>query len=201
MKQKNLITAVIAAAVLILLPFHAFAFEEKTVFDTDEKSLVITNVSYVFDFEAAPAVVFEMNYTNKTADAKMAMTEYLLTVFQNGVQLQNTILPDEKYSELSDNYLTQIKDGTSIDFIEAFSLRDVTTELEINISDSLFGGTTQTYLLPLTGGVPAETTAAQEGAEAQEPAEEDWEAKYYSLMEKYNALQVKYAALLEAANE
>jgi hypothetical protein len=82
-------------------------------------------------------------------------------------------------------------------FAELYKLNDETSPVEVEISDSLFGGSKVTFTIDPTrllyGNEIMGTEASAEDQVAilqtEEPETEiDWEAKYYDLLEKYNAL-------------
>ena len=206
MKLKPIAITLLALAVMILCASRASA-DPVTVLDSDEKTLVLNSITFARDVQNSHAIVFELTFTNKTAEAKMPINEYFFTLFQGGVELQTAFLPDDKYTELSLASTTQVKNGASINYLAAYTLRDATSEVEVTVTDSLFGGHTQIFNVPLDGNPIYVPETDKSSADIASPAnaasasvQDDWQAKYYDLLEKYDALQEKYNALLESRN-
>ena len=161
------------------------------IFDDDQKTLTLEAVIPVKDYEGKDAALFEFTYTNKTSDGKMPLTEFFMTIYQGGMSLESAILMDAQYSDIVGASLKQVRDGASLLYGVAYNLNDTTSDLEMEISDSIIGGNTQKFTIPMTGDADRNAETAGESTE-----EVDWEAKYNELLEQYNLLEKKYNELV-----
>lgn len=180
---KKKLSAGIIALTLIGASSVFAADEAAVVLDNDEKSLQFDGAATATDYSGNPAVVLQYTYTNKTAEASTAYGEYIFTVFQDGVSISTTTVSDEKYSDLSGNYLTQIKDGASISFVMSYELGSSTSPLEVEVKDISSGDEKQSFSISL------------EDLEGELPEKVNWEKEYKELEKKYEDLLAKYEAI------
>lgn len=193
MKKVMMLLAVV---VISLFASVAVMAEPMPLFDDAEKSLTFDGTTMAKDFEGKDTLLFIFTYTNKTSEGKMPLTEVFMTVYQRGISLDTAILMDSNYSDLTAASLKQVKDGASLQYCVGYILNDMSSDLEVEVTDSLFGGDTQTFTVSLGGSTDTGSIG--------ETKEVDWEAKYNDLLEQYNALEAKYneiVALVQGTEE
>ena len=172
------------AVVISLFTAFTVSADPTPLFDDAEKSLTFDGTALAKDYEGKDVLLFIFTYTNKTPEGKMPLTEVFMTVYQGGMSLDSAILMDSNYSDLTAASLKQVKDGASLQYCVAYILNDMSSDLEVEVTDSLFGGNTQKFTVS-----PGESADA---GSSEETEEVDWEAKYNELLEQYNALEAKY---------
>jgi hypothetical protein len=203
--MKRIVMAMaLIAAMLIGIPTFAAETEKKedgyvVLFSDQSKQqlLALRCSAPDKDVSGNPCLAIMFTYINQSSEARMPMAQYLVTCYQKGVQLQTTFTLDSDLSKLTSASITKVKDGGYVVFAELYKLNDETSPVEVEISDSLFGGSKVTFTIDPTrllyGNEIMGTEASAEDQVAilqtEEPETEiDWEAKYYDLLEKYNAL-------------
>lgn len=190
-RRKKVFTAGMVAAFLACCSVPVSA-DPAVLFDSAEKALTLDGVVAVSDYVGAGAALFEFTYTNKTSAAKMPAADCFVSVYQGGVSLQSTVITDPNYAGLVAAGVTQVKDGASVSYAMAYKLNDLTSDLEVEVRDSIVGGNVQSFVIPVSNSA-AET-------KPPEDAPVDWEAKYNELLAQYELLNSQYQALLEEVN-
>jgi hypothetical protein len=203
--MKRIVMAMaLIAAMLIGIPTFAAETEKEDptyvyIFADQNKGhgLALQGSASTKDVSGNPCLVIMFTYVNQSSEARMPMAQYFVTCYQKGVQLQTTFTLDSDLSKFTSASTTQVKDGGYVAFAKLYKLNDETSPVEVEVSDSLFGGSKVTFTVdptrPMYGDeimgteVPAEDQVVIPQTEEPE-TEIDWEAKYYDLLEKYNAL-------------
>jgi hypothetical protein len=203
--MKRIVMAMaLIAAMLIGIPTFAAETEKKDptyvyIFadQNKEHGLALEGSAPARDVSGNPCLAIMFTYVNQSSEARMPMAQYFVTCYQKGVQLQTAFTLDSDLSKFTSASTTQVKDGGYVAFAELYKLNDETSPVEVEVSDSLFGGSKVTFTVDPTrqmyGNEIMGTEAPAEDQvvipQTEEPETEiDWEAKYYDLLEKYNAL-------------
>ena len=202
--MKRIVMMALIAAMLIGIPTFAAETEKKedgyvVLFSDQSKQqlLALRCSAPDKDVSGNPCLAVMFTYINQSSEARMPMAQYYVTCYQKGVQLQTTFTLDSDLSKLTSASMTKVKDGGYVVFAELYKLNDEASPVEVEISDSLFGGSKVTFTIDPTrllyGNEIMGTEASAEDQVAipqtEEPETEiDWEAKYYDLLEKYNTL-------------
>lgn len=84
------------------------------VLSFDEFDIVIHEVKKVKDYEGKEAVQITYDYTNKKDEGTSAFAEVMITVFQEGVQVDTTVAEDS-----TDNEMKQVKKGATVKKVQA----------------------------------------------------------------------------------
>lgn len=201
MRKKSYLSLLIAI-MFAVAPTNCFAADNTTeteaavsnvitVFDSDTKKLEYNGCTLLNDYQGAPTAAVVLTYTNKTSTANTALTDYFVTVYQNGVSLKTTVLLDQQYAAAVSNSMVQVKDGASVTYCLPYLLNDLETPLEVEYSDSLMGENKNTMEITIAG-----VSAAQPQTEAV-----NWEEWYNELLQQYKVLEEKYNALVESQTE
>ena len=102
------------------------------------------------DYEGNPALIVYFDYTNNdTAEAHNAMFEFSIVAYQNGISCDTAMIFDGP-DALNDS-LTDIKGGVTIPVAFDFTLKDGTSEVELEVSELIsFEDNAQTMILSLS---------------------------------------------------
>lgn len=206
--KKKMITLMLAA-MMAASPAAAFAGEtegsqSQVLFSDDEKGLIYSGAVPVQDVSGNSSIALFFVFQNNTSDPKMASTQYFISVFQNGIQLDPTIAGFGSFvADAATNGIKQIKDGAVIAFADLYKLQD-NSEVEVRISDSIMGDNVKTLEVDPTittdgNGEPVQAETDQAAAPQTEAP--DYERMYNDLLAKYNELLKKYSVLLEQESE
>lgn len=195
--MKRLFAVLAIAAMLIGIPVYAEsndpAKDMVLIFNDSDQKLALVKTFPAKDYSGNPAIAIMLAYQNLSSDPHMLMTQYFITCYQNGMQLQTTFTFDSSLTEYTTTGITNIKDGAVVVYIELMGLKDSVSPVEVEISNSLFGGNKVSFTVDPTvelTGAAIMGVDPQAEAQTEEPETEpiDWEARYYDLLEKYNAL-------------
>lgn len=203
MKRIVMAMALIAAMLIGIPTFAAETEKEDPTYvyiladQNKGHGLALQGSASTKDVSGNPCLVIMFIYVNQSTEARMPMAQYFVTCYQKGVQLQTTFTLDSDLSKFTSASTTKVKDGGCVVFAELYKLNDETSPVEVEVSDSPFGGSKVTFTVdpthPMYGSEIIGTEAPAEDQvvipQTEEPETEiDWEAKYYDLLEKYNAL-------------
>lgn len=95
----------------------------------------IKSTSLTHDYDGNPAVIVTYSWTNNSEETTTPMNSVTAKVFQDGIGLEGIyIIESEDYD--SDTTMTEVRPGTTIDVQEAFTLRNITSPIEVEISEA-----------------------------------------------------------------
>jgi hypothetical protein len=94
-------------------------------------AVVIESMTVENDYEGNPAAVITYSFTNNGDDEQSFLTALSAEVYQNGVQLQTAIMDDVDTS----SSMTNIKPGVTLEVVEAYSLNDDTSPIDVEVSE------------------------------------------------------------------
>ena len=213
MKLKKMAIVMMAALAVMSAPVVGRA--EKTT-ESKVEALVYAEDSGSFCFLVGSLVENDdlfllLGYGNGGTSNNYPALAFNVKAFQDGVSLQSSFSLSKPIN-FEDNSTVTIQPGASVRYHECFKLRNQSpVEVQISPLIDFTGNKTVSYTIPfedLNKGVnmvPADQAATETSAAAAPVADtapvsgsEDWQTKYYDLLEKYNALQEKYNALLES---
>lgn len=83
------------------------------------------------DWEGNPAVVVSLTYTNNSEETTSFAATLMVQVFQNGISRDIAILMD---GNENDNYLTDIRPGTTIAIDLPYELEDM-SDIEVEVTE------------------------------------------------------------------
>ena len=84
------------------------------------------------DYDNKKAAAVKIKWTNNSKKANSAMGALSITVYQDGVQLENTTLNGDS---LADNEDKNIQPGKSLEFTSAFVLTGKENKIQVDVSD------------------------------------------------------------------
>lgn len=93
---------------------------------------VVKEAKLCTDYDGKDAVLITYEFTNNSSEAASFDIALYDTVYQDGIGLETAFLADEE----TDSFDVQIKPGATKDVKKAYLLRDTTTDLEVEISES-----------------------------------------------------------------
>lgn len=222
MKLKNLFVAVGLSLALAVAPAAVQAADEQSegpqmlVMSQDSSGICALFGSQIIDGD----LFLLLAYRNDTANNNYPGTAFSVHAFQDGIALKDSY-SFSKPSGFEYSSITLVQPGTVVAYHDAFQLSSQSpVEVQIKPLIDFTGEKTVSYTIPyedLNKGVamgsgsqsapatetvaetsPAAAPAATETAPAAEG--DDWQGKYYDLLEKYNALQEKHSELQEKYN-
>ena len=103
--------------------------------DLGDYHVEIKDAALVYDYEENPAIVITYAWTNNSAETTSAMMTILEKAFQDGVELDSTVIFD---SSLYDSGASSkdVRPGTTIDVQCAFALTSETSTVEFELSEA-----------------------------------------------------------------
>lgn len=118
------------------------AFELGDDVTTGDYVVKINSLRKSIDMNGNPAVIVNYDYTNNSEETTSALGSILVSVFQDGIQLDNAIGAE---GIESDNYIKQVRPGNTIQGCEEgfITTSDSPLEIEIIAASEMFSGETQ----------------------------------------------------------
>ncbi|MCI9106524.1 MAG: DUF5067 domain-containing protein [Lachnospiraceae bacterium] len=93
-------------------------------FEIDDSRIVYTGYQIKHDYNGDMCLALYYDFTNKRADSQWAgISDYDITLFQNGVECKTTLVLDERDQAL-DNYSKEVLQGVTINVAQAYKLQD-----------------------------------------------------------------------------
>ena len=86
------------------------------------------------DYEGNPAIIVTYTWTNNGTETESALLALSAKAYQNGVQLDTAMMSSA--SGFEPNTLTELKPGATVTVQSAFTLRDSTSQVEVDISEA-----------------------------------------------------------------
>lgn len=144
--MKKILSSILAVVLLCVFSLFALGSLEKEEVDVTDNVVAdyavdIGGYRIVKDYNGADIIIIKYSFTNNSDDAKSFSNAINETVFQGGIELDETfvLLSEGMNYNFYDNKSKKIKSGMTVDIEAAYKLNDTTTELEIEIKDgSLF---------------------------------------------------------------
>jgi len=91
------------------------------------------------DYDGKPAIIITYTWTNNSSETTSAAVSLYLKAFQSGAACDTAIVTDDKTYK-SEDYMRDIKPGTTLTVEEAFLLRDETSAVEAELTGFLSEG-------------------------------------------------------------
>lgn len=99
-------------------------------------SVVIDSCRLEKDWENKDIVIVKYLFTNVSSDEPSAFyTSLTAEVFQDGIGLNESYVPDDTADYSSDNQTKEIKKGSTIEVEVAYELNDSETDIEVEVSE------------------------------------------------------------------
>jgi hypothetical protein len=98
-----------------------------------EYSVVIESARLSKDYEGKKAVVVKYKFTNGSDKATSFATALIGKTFQDGVQLEDAMLSDDKQYN-AENYMKEIKKGASLEVECPYKLSNDKSKVEVEVS-------------------------------------------------------------------
>ncbi len=116
----------------------------------DDGSLVYKRFELSTDYKENPVIIVYFDYTNTGSKAASAVFKFTVKAFQNGVESSENGLmkePPQAYKDL----MSDVKPGSSLEVAYVLSIKDTTTDVEIEASPliDLDGSKTQTQIIKI----------------------------------------------------
>jgi hypothetical protein len=92
----------------------------------------IESVKIGKDYDGKKVASVKMKWTNNSKKADSAISSLMITVYQDGVQLENATLDGDP---LADNESKSIQPGKSLEFSGAFALTGKENKIQVDVSD------------------------------------------------------------------
>ena len=93
--------------------------------------VTIDGVRLAKDYQDKDCVIVTCTFTNNSEDTKSFASALHVEVFQNGIQCDTAITMGEKEN---DNYLTDVRPGTTISVDMAYELQDL-SDIEVEVKE------------------------------------------------------------------
>ena len=158
--MKRLFAVLAIAAMLIGTPVYAEsndpAKDMVLIFNDSDQKLALVKTFPAKDYSGNPAIAIMLAYQNLSSDPHMLMTQYFITCYQNGMQLQTTFTFDSSLTEYTTTGITNIKDGAVV--IDVGMNRDENGKLcgDVDFEDCKDKAS---FITPVPGGVGPMTIA------------------------------------------
>lgn len=95
----------------------------------------IKSTSMTQDYDGNPVIIITYAWTNNSSETTTPMSSVTTKVFQDGVGLDGVyIIGSEDYDP--DTTTVEVRPGTTIDVQEAFTLNNITSPIEVEISEA-----------------------------------------------------------------
>lgn len=99
-------------------------------------SVVIDSCRLAKDYEGKDVVIVKYIFTNVSDDSAAAFMFVVEdAVYQNGVGLNDSLFVDDSANYSIDNQTKEIKQGASIEVEVAYELNDITTDIDVEVSE------------------------------------------------------------------
>ena len=102
---------------------------------TTDPNVTITGYDIVTDSEGKNCVVLFLTWTNTSEETTMFATSYTVSAYQDGIGLESSILINDKYTDLCNACLTEIRPGATLDVAVDFALRSDNPIIEIEVDE------------------------------------------------------------------
>lgn len=110
----------------------------------------ITGYELAEDYDGNPVIIINYDFTNNSEETTSAAFATVFELFQNGVQLETAFLMDYPEGYNGDNYMKDIRPGTTISVSQDFVLEDASSEVEVEVTEFVsFNDDMITYVIEL----------------------------------------------------
>lgn len=177
--------------------------------EESNQKLVFKSYAIDQDFNGSPVLALFFDYTNNSAEPKNAMTDFYVTVYQEGIESSIAFSMNPSYQEEYVNSTKNIKDGASLPICEYFSLQNTESPVEVSVKNFLNYNETEGRSLEIEisefeGHKPSTNVdgAEDQKAEIIDESKEikTYESEYMEMSEDYAELQSEYESLLNEYN-
>ncbi len=110
--------------------------EQKGKGEIDGATIDIKGVETI-EYEGEDYLIVTMDYTNESGESSSFMSNSMITVFQDGIELSEEYLvkDEESYEYYSDSQSVDIMDGKTLEVQATFKLRNKEDLITVEVSD------------------------------------------------------------------
>lgn len=100
-----------------------------------QSPVTITGVSLCKDYNEEDSVIVFYDWTNLTNETTASDFDVSISVYQNGISLENTYgAYQNEYESLEDATMTQVRPNTTISCARMYLLQDTTSPIEVEVT-------------------------------------------------------------------
>ncbi len=115
-------------------------------------SVEIKSCRLAKDYEGKSVVIVTYVFTNNDDEATSFWLAIDHKAYQNGIGLNDAYILDDSANFNDDNYMKEIKKGTTLEVERAYKLNDTTTDVEVEAKKQIsFDDTTIRKVFKITG--------------------------------------------------